>query len=60
MPDFLLQAALNGYQLDKAHKVAACLYDEFERLAKVGSCLFAVLLSDGTPALLGSNLQANV
>lgn len=30
------QAALNGYQLDKAHKFAACLYDEFERLAKVG------------------------
>lgn len=30
------QGALNGYQLDKAHKFAACLYDEFERLAKVG------------------------
>ncbi|PRW39159.1 Eukaryotic translation initiation factor 3 subunit B [Chlorella sorokiniana] len=29
------QGALNGYQLDKAHKFAACLYDEFERLAKV-------------------------
>lgn len=28
------QAALNGYQLDKAHKFAASLYDEFERLSK--------------------------
>ena len=29
------QAALNGYQLDKAHKFAATLFDECERLAKV-------------------------
>lgn len=29
------QAALNGYQLDKAHKFAATLFDEFDRLAKV-------------------------
>lgn len=29
------QAALNGYQLDKAHKFAATLYDECDRLAKV-------------------------
>lgn len=29
------QAALNGYQLDKAHKFAATLFDEFERLDKV-------------------------
>ena len=30
-----LQAALNGYQLDKAHKFAATLFDEVDRLAKV-------------------------
>ncbi|EFN50617.1 hypothetical protein CHLNCDRAFT_59481 [Chlorella variabilis] len=29
------QAALNGYQLDKAHKFAATLFDEADRLAKV-------------------------
>lgn len=29
------QAALNGYQLDKAHKFAATLFDEAERLAAV-------------------------
>ncbi|PSC71923.1 Eukaryotic translation initiation factor 3 subunit B [Micractinium conductrix] len=29
------QAALNGYQLDKAHKFAATLFDEVDRLAKV-------------------------
>lgn len=29
------QAALNGYQLDKAHKFAATLFDEFDRLSKV-------------------------
>ena len=29
------QAALHGYQLDKAHKFAATLFDECERLAHV-------------------------